>query len=200
MVYDSDWQWSTESVCSFFFFFFINDAQCCFSKLNDIRLITFFTHFTITAILFCIYFLFFFLVKTCSQMTYFSWNIIICYELFIFFFFLQPLELLWHSLDEWLVLIAAELTKSKMTSTNIASLLLKQKPVNQHDISIAHQSDFGEDRSPEHLSVSPSAGHFASCEQEAVADGQDVISMTANRLSAVIQAFYMCCSCQMPPG
>lgn len=36
--------------------------------------------------------------------------------------------------------------------------------------------------------------------QEASADCQDVISMTANRLSAVIQAFYMCCSCQMPPG
>ncbi|XP_029896748.1 E3 ubiquitin-protein ligase HACE1 isoform X7 [Aquila chrysaetos chrysaetos] len=36
--------------------------------------------------------------------------------------------------------------------------------------------------------------------QEACADCQDVISMTANRLSAVIQAFYMCCSCQMPQG
>ncbi|XP_072264804.1 E3 ubiquitin-protein ligase HACE1 isoform X2 [Pyxicephalus adspersus] len=116
----------------------------------------------------------------------------------------KPLELLWHSLDEWLVLIAAELTQNKETSTNIACLLLKQNPVNQQDISLAHHSDFGEDGSPEHLSVLPSTGHFASCEaavnQEAVADGQDVISMTANRLSAVIQAFYMCCSCQMPPG
>ncbi|XP_018409042.1 PREDICTED: E3 ubiquitin-protein ligase HACE1 isoform X3 [Nanorana parkeri] len=118
----------------------------------------------------------------------------------------KPLELLWHSLDEWLVLISAELTKNKKTSTstNIASFLLKQKPVNQHDIPLAHQSDFGADGSPEHLSVSPSTGHFVSCEaavkQEVVADGQDVISMTANRLSAVIQAFYMCCSCQMPPG
>ncbi|KAG7262752.1 hypothetical protein CRUP_028413, partial [Coryphaenoides rupestris] len=35
---------------------------------------------------------------------------------------------------------------------------------------------------------------------EAYGDGEDVISMTANRLSAVIQAFYMSCSCQMPPG
>ncbi|KTG31315.1 hypothetical protein cypCar_00027610 [Cyprinus carpio] len=35
---------------------------------------------------------------------------------------------------------------------------------------------------------------------EGYADGQDVISMIANRLSAVIQAFYMCCSCQMPHG
>ncbi|CAB1334128.1 unnamed protein product [Coregonus sp. 'balchen'] len=35
---------------------------------------------------------------------------------------------------------------------------------------------------------------------EVYADGEDVISMTANRLSAVIQAFYMCCSCQMPQG
>lgn len=35
---------------------------------------------------------------------------------------------------------------------------------------------------------------------KAYVDGQDVISMTANRLSAVIQAFYMCCSCQMPQG
>lgn len=37
-------------------------------------------------------------------------------------------------------------------------------------------------------------------ESEAYADVEDVISMTANRLSAVIQAFYMCCSCQMPQG
>ncbi|XP_061674924.1 E3 ubiquitin-protein ligase HACE1 isoform X7 [Syngnathoides biaculeatus] len=37
-------------------------------------------------------------------------------------------------------------------------------------------------------------------ETEGYADGEDVISMTANRLSAVIQAFYMCCSCQMPQG
>ncbi|XP_062896370.1 E3 ubiquitin-protein ligase HACE1 isoform X7 [Mobula hypostoma] len=36
--------------------------------------------------------------------------------------------------------------------------------------------------------------------QDASSDGLDVISMTANRLSAVIQAFYMCCSCQMPQG
>lgn len=37
-------------------------------------------------------------------------------------------------------------------------------------------------------------------ETEVYADGEDVISMTANRLSAVIQGFYMCCSCQMPQG
>ncbi|TKC52588.1 hypothetical protein EI555_018037, partial [Monodon monoceros] len=66
----------------------------------------------------------------------------------------KPLELLWHSLDEWLVLIATELMKNKKDSTDITSILLKQK-------------------------------------------GQD---QDANRLSAVIQAFYMCCSCQMPPG
>lgn len=127
------------------------------------------------------------------------------YKVFFFpFSFLQPLELLWHSLDEWLVLIAAELTTNQKTSSNIASLLLKQKPVNQEDFSLAHPSDFSEDESLEHVSVSPSTGHFVSCEaavkHEAVADGQDVISVTANRLSAVIQAFYMCCSCQMPLG
>ncbi|KAM3931644.1 E3 ubiquitin-protein ligase HACE1 isoform 3-T3 [Leptodactylus fuscus] len=116
----------------------------------------------------------------------------------------KPLELLWHSLDEWLVLIATELMKNKRDSTNITYILLKQKPLDQQDISLDHQSMLGENGSTEHLSVSPSAADFENCEnagkQEAVADGQDVISMTANRLSAVIQAFYMCCSCQMPQG
>ncbi|KAG8582334.1 hypothetical protein GDO81_008015 [Engystomops pustulosus] len=116
----------------------------------------------------------------------------------------KPLELLWHSLDEWLVLIATELMKSKRDSTNIACILLKQKPLDQQDISLDHQSSLGENGSTKHLSVTPSAADFENCEnagtQEAVADGQDVISMTANRLSAVIQAFYMCCSCQMPQG
>ncbi|XP_077145766.1 E3 ubiquitin-protein ligase HACE1 isoform X1 [Ranitomeya variabilis] len=116
----------------------------------------------------------------------------------------DPLELLWHSLDEWLVLIATELTKNNTDSTNITCILLKQKPLDPPDISVDHQSSAGENGRTEHLSVSPSAADFESCanagKQEAVADGQDVISMTANRLSAVIQAFYMCCSCQMPQG
>ncbi|XP_063773114.1 E3 ubiquitin-protein ligase HACE1 isoform X2 [Pseudophryne corroboree] len=116
----------------------------------------------------------------------------------------KPLELLWHSLDEWLVLIATELTKSQRDSTNITCILLKQKPLDQQDLSLAHQSAVGENGSTEHLSVSLSTEDFRSYEtvgaHEAVADGQDVISMTSNRLSAVIQAFYMCCSCQMPLG
>ncbi|XP_063773112.1 E3 ubiquitin-protein ligase HACE1 isoform X1 [Pseudophryne corroboree] len=116
----------------------------------------------------------------------------------------EPLELLWHSLDEWLVLIATELTKSQRDSTNITCILLKQKPLDQQDLSLAHQSAVGENGSTEHLSVSLSTEDFRSYEtvgaHEAVADGQDVISMTSNRLSAVIQAFYMCCSCQMPLG
>lgn len=46
--------------------------------------------------------------------------------------FLQPLELLWHSLDEWLVLISTELEKSHQdpsssSGSEIASLLLKQR-------------------------------------------------------------------------
>ncbi|KAM4771820.1 E3 ubiquitin-protein ligase HACE1 isoform 4-T4 [Rhinophrynus dorsalis] len=116
----------------------------------------------------------------------------------------KPLELLWHSLDEWLVLIATELTKSKRDSTNIACILLKQNPLDQQDISLAHQSAIEGSGSQEHLSVSPVTGNFENYDSagkhETVADGQDVISMTANRLSAVIQAFYMCCSCQMPQG
>ncbi|CAH2252461.1 E3 ubiquitin- ligase HACE1 isoform X2 [Pelobates cultripes] len=117
---------------------------------------------------------------------------------------LKPLELLWHSLDEWLVLIATELSKNKKDSTNIACILLKQNPLDQQDIPLAHQSAIGTNGSQEHLSISPGIGDFESYEatgkQDAVADGQDVISMTANRLSAVIQAFYMMCSCQMPQG
>ncbi|XP_018117468.1 E3 ubiquitin-protein ligase HACE1 isoform X1 [Xenopus laevis] len=116
----------------------------------------------------------------------------------------KPLELLWHSLDEWLVLIATELTKNKRDSSNIACILLKQSPLDQQDISLAHQSAIGESGNHDHLLASTRAGDLESCSaigiQEPVADGQDVISMTANRLSAVIQAFYMCCSCQMPQG
>lgn len=93
-------------------------------------------------------------------------------------FLTQPLELLWHSLDEWLVLISTELDRSKedpsssspscSSSSEIASLFLKQREIVM--------------------------------ETEAYAAVEDVVSMTANRLSAVIQAFYMCCSCQMPQG
>uniref|UniRef100_A0A674ADW5 E3 ubiquitin-protein ligase HACE1 n=1 Tax=Salmo trutta TaxID=8032 RepID=A0A674ADW5_SALTR len=96
----------------------------------------------------------------------------------------KPLELLWHSLDEWLVLISTELEKSHQdpsssSGSEIASLLLKQRG----------EVDVGK-RTPEVVMETP----------DVYADGEDVISMTANRLSAVIQAFYMCCSCQMPQG
>ena len=104
---------------------------------------------------------------------------------------LQPLELLWHSLDEWLVLISTELDRnrknpsSSSSSSEIASLLLKQREV-------------------DHSGSTPKLPSLLDpqivMETEVYADGEDVISMTANRLSAVIQAFYMCCSCQMPQG
>uniref|UniRef100_A0A3P9PX42 E3 ubiquitin-protein ligase HACE1 n=1 Tax=Poecilia reticulata TaxID=8081 RepID=A0A3P9PX42_POERE len=96
----------------------------------------------------------------------------------------KPLELLWHSLDEWLMLISTELERStknpssSSSSSEIASLLLKQR-----------KSD-----------PSSNTPTLSLLEGEAYVDGEDVISMTANRLSAVIQAFYMSCSCQMPQG
>uniref|UniRef100_A0A8C2WU43 E3 ubiquitin-protein ligase HACE1 n=1 Tax=Cyclopterus lumpus TaxID=8103 RepID=A0A8C2WU43_CYCLU len=101
----------------------------------------------------------------------------------------KPLELLWHSLDEWLVLISTELERnrknpsSSSSSSEIASLLLKQREVDHSTPKLPSLLD------PE-----------AIMETEVYADGEDVISMTASRLSAVIQAFYMCCSCQMPQG
>lgn len=104
--------------------------------------------------------------------------------------FLQPLELLWHSLDEWLVLISTELERNRKnpsspsSSTEIASLLLKQRESDHSDST----------------SKLPSFLDNQIVMEEAYADGEDVISMTASRLSAVIQAFYMCCSCQMPQG
>ena len=102
--------------------------------------------------------------------------------------FLQPLELLWHSLEEWLVLIATELERnrknpsSSSSSSEIASLFLKQY------------------ESGSTSKLSSLLDQQIVMETEAYADREDVISMTANRLSAVIQAFYMCCSCQMPQG
>ncbi|XP_032714109.1 E3 ubiquitin-protein ligase HACE1 isoform X6 [Lontra canadensis] len=113
----------------------------------------------------------------------------------------MPLELLWHSLDEWLVLIATELMKNKKDSTDITSILLKQKGQDQDGTSIPPFEPPGPG-SYENLSTGTgeSKPDALGGKQEASADCQDVISMTANRLSAVIQAFYMCCSCQMPPG
>uniref|UniRef100_A0A8C8YT81 E3 ubiquitin-protein ligase HACE1 n=1 Tax=Prolemur simus TaxID=1328070 RepID=A0A8C8YT81_PROSS len=113
----------------------------------------------------------------------------------------KPLELLWHSLDEWLVLIATELMKNKKNSTDISSILLKQKGQDQDATSIPPFEPPGPG-SYENLSTGTgeSKPDALAGKQEASADCQDVISMTANRLSAVIQAFYMCCSCQMPPG
>ncbi|XP_074043353.1 E3 ubiquitin-protein ligase HACE1 isoform X6 [Macrotis lagotis] len=113
-----------------------------------------------------------------------------------------PLELLWHSLDEWLVLIATELMKNKKDSTNITSILLKQKGPDQQDATSLPPFGNPGTGSRENLSIDTgeSKPDNVAGKQEASGDCQDVISMTANRLSAVIQAFYMCCSCQMPPG
>uniref|UniRef100_A0A8C1IQ57 E3 ubiquitin-protein ligase HACE1 n=1 Tax=Cyprinus carpio TaxID=7962 RepID=A0A8C1IQ57_CYPCA len=103
-----------------------------------------------------------------------------------------PLELLWHSLDEWLVLISTELDKESTDATtsssgnDIASLFLKKQEVD---------SSVSSENSPLLLDAKS-----VMKTPEGYADGQDVISMIANRLSAVIQAFYMCCSCQMPHG
>ncbi|XP_072535829.1 E3 ubiquitin-protein ligase HACE1 isoform X1 [Salminus brasiliensis] len=107
----------------------------------------------------------------------------------------QPLELLWHSLDEWLVLISTELDKkcgdttSSSPGSDIASLLLKQREADP-SVSTETPALLPPSLDPEVVMKTP----------EVYVDGQDVISMTANRLSAVIQAFYMCCSCQMPQG
>ncbi|XP_067305477.1 E3 ubiquitin-protein ligase HACE1 isoform X2 [Pseudorasbora parva] len=107
----------------------------------------------------------------------------------------KPLELLWHSLDEWLVLISTELEKESTDATtsssgnDIASLFLKKHETDPSDPSVSREN------APLLLD-----GESVMKTPEDYADGQDVISMIANRLSAVIQAFYMCCSCQMPHG
>lgn len=101
------------------------------------------------------------------------------------------MELLWHSLDEWLVLISTELERnrknpsSSSSGSEIASLLLKQREV---------ENSGSPQKLPSLLDTQ------IVMETDVYADGEDVISMTANRLSAVIQAFYMSCSCQMPQG
>ncbi|XP_064199026.1 E3 ubiquitin-protein ligase HACE1 isoform X3 [Anguilla rostrata] len=119
---------------------------------------------------------------------------------------LQPLELLWHSLDEWLVLISTELQKNcsdPASGADIASLLLKQREADSSVSAIATVTDYGSGAVPSAL---PSPGQpsldpeVVMVTPETCCDGEDVISMTASRLSAVIQAFYMCCSCQMPQG
>ncbi|XP_041044006.1 E3 ubiquitin-protein ligase HACE1 isoform X3 [Carcharodon carcharias] len=117
----------------------------------------------------------------------------------------KPLELLWHSLDEWLVLIATELKKSKedseMDAKNITSILLKQRAQEQQEVVTTQmfKTVRKETLEDQHTSLEQ-LEYDDSTTQDASSDGLDVISMTANRLSAVIQAFYMCCSCQMPQG
>uniref|UniRef100_A0AAV2MBP9 E3 ubiquitin-protein ligase HACE1 n=1 Tax=Knipowitschia caucasica TaxID=637954 RepID=A0AAV2MBP9_KNICA len=108
----------------------------------------------------------------------------------------KPLELLWHSLDEWLVLISTELDRTKTDppgcsspGSEIASLLLKQRDASVATLDQSAVPSAEPDPAPK---LPPSLVMEAG--------GEDVISMTANRLSAVIQAFYMCCSCQMPQG
>ncbi|XP_051573978.1 E3 ubiquitin-protein ligase HACE1-like isoform X1 [Myxocyprinus asiaticus] len=104
----------------------------------------------------------------------------------------KPLELLWHSLEEWLVLISTELDKEcrdacvSSSGNDIASLLLKKQ---ESDPSVSSETP------PRLLNTKA-----VIVTPEGYVDGQDVMSMIANRLSAVIQAFYMCCSCQMPHG
>ncbi|XP_056343698.1 E3 ubiquitin-protein ligase HACE1 isoform X4 [Oenanthe melanoleuca] len=114
----------------------------------------------------------------------------------------EPLELLWHSLDEWLVLIATELMKNKRDSANITSILLKQKGPDHQDATPAPPFATAGTEGRKELSTDAVElkAYDVAGKQEGCADCQDVISMTANRLSAVIQAFYMCCSCQMPQG
>ncbi|KAM7119344.1 E3 ubiquitin-protein ligase HACE1 isoform X5 [Ciconia boyciana] len=114
----------------------------------------------------------------------------------------MPLELLWHSLDEWLVLIATELMKNKRDSANITSILLKQKGPDHQDATPTPSFAAAGPEGRKELSTDTGElkAYDVAGKQEACADCQDVISMTANRLSAVIQAFYMCCSCQMPQG
>ncbi|XP_063055096.1 E3 ubiquitin-protein ligase HACE1 [Engraulis encrasicolus] len=122
----------------------------------------------------------------------------------------KPLELLWHSLDEWLVLISTELERtsrggdassspssssSVAPGSEIASLLLKQQEM-QPTITTSFSSTSTPSASPSLLASASVVVKPA----DMCADGQDVIAMTANRLSAVIQAFYMSCSCQMPQG
>lgn len=128
-----------------------------------------------------------------------------CFQFFVCFFF-QPLELLWHSLDEWLVLIATELKKnqedSEMDTKNITSILLKQKAQEQRAVVNAQVlGTMGKDvLEHQHPNLEKLEDDGDDQMQDASSDGLDVISKTANRLSAVIQAFYMCCSCQMPQG
>ncbi|GCB59833.1 E3 ubiquitin-protein ligase HACE1 isoform X1 [Scyliorhinus torazame] len=117
----------------------------------------------------------------------------------------KPLELLWHSLDEWLVLIATELKKSKedseMDAKNITSILLKQRAQEQQEV-VATQvfKTVRKEILEEQQTSLAKLEYDDNPMEDASSDGLDVISMTANRLSAVIQAFYMCCSCQMPQG
>lgn len=92
--------------------------------------------------------------------------------------------------------------KNERDSAGITSILLKQTGPDQENGTPAHI--FGVAPSDQTRALSADTGDSETYEvgstQEAYADCQDVISVTANRLSAVIQAFYMCCSCQMPQG
>lgn len=89
-----------------------------------------------------------------------------------------------------------------MDTKNITSILLKQKAQEQRAVVNAQVlGTMGKDvLEHQHPNLEKLEDDGDDQMQDASSDGLDVISKTANRLSAVIQAFYMCCSCQMPQG
>ncbi|CAN0294279.1 unnamed protein product [Lampetra planeri] len=120
----------------------------------------------------------------------------------------KPLEPLWHSLNEWLVLLGVELqstqTPADPPGEGVRAALLRKHaaqaeasgPVSERGAR-ATPPEGSDDAGDEGGETARRGGPDR---PSPAAPGEDVIEVTADRLSAVIQAFYLVCSCTTPDG
>ncbi|CAN0226672.1 unnamed protein product [Lampetra fluviatilis] len=120
----------------------------------------------------------------------------------------KPLEPLWHSLNEWLVLLGVELqstqTPADPPGEGVRAALLRKHaaqaeasgPVSERGAR-ATPPEGSDDTGDEGGETARRGGPDR---PSPAAPGEDVIEVTADRLSAVIQAFYLVCSCTTPDG
>ena len=133
---------------------------------------------------------------------------------------LQPLELLWDSLEEWLRILQTELNQinnpavSLETETTVTAgsnsgtdkkMLLdasNEHGVTEDSTNLCHQDDLSclEATSVKANTVNTdSLLHVNASRLSTLSEGEDtdeIFTKIAPRISAVIQAFYMCCACQ----
>ncbi|CAH1799724.1 unnamed protein product [Owenia fusiformis] len=111
----------------------------------------------------------------------------------------KHLELLWTSLEEWLLILHDEINQSKDKEA-----LFAPRPIKVPDEESIPRVDDKQTQSAENKKASicstddegiiPLSERFDKLKQ--AGKQQDIIEVVCPRICAVIQAFYMCCACQ----